>query len=86
MIRKPAASDLYGYYEEPNKMPAFGPEQLTTSDVEMVVRFLKNDYLPPRGPATPAAGKPAGGFPKATILACLRVRFDPCPHTKIGRS
>jgi hypothetical protein len=49
MIRKPAAPDLYGYYEEPNKMPAFGPEQLTTNDVEMVVRFLKNDYLPPLG-------------------------------------
>jgi quinol-cytochrome oxidoreductase complex cytochrome b subunit/mono/diheme cytochrome c family protein len=47
MIRKPAAPDLYGFYEEPNKMPAFGPEQLSTIDLEMMVRFLKNDYLPP---------------------------------------
>ena len=39
-------------------MPAFGPEQLTTNDVEMVVRFLKNDYLPPcqTTPMSKAAG------------------------------
>ena len=29
-------------------MPPFGPEQLTDNDVDMVIRFLKNDYqIPP---------------------------------------
>jgi ubiquinol-cytochrome c reductase cytochrome b subunit len=47
MIRRPTASDLYGYYDEPDHMPPFGPDQMTDNDVEMVIRFLKNDYPMP---------------------------------------
>jgi ubiquinol-cytochrome c reductase cytochrome b subunit len=61
MIRKPSAPDLYGYFEENNRMPPFGPEQLTGDDVEMVIRFLKKDYLPPTRTATSTAAHPAPG-------------------------
>jgi ubiquinol-cytochrome c reductase cytochrome b subunit len=46
MIHKPGAPDLYGYLEAKDRMPAFGPDQLTDNDVAMVVRYLKNDYIP----------------------------------------
>jgi quinol-cytochrome oxidoreductase complex cytochrome b subunit/mono/diheme cytochrome c family protein len=52
MIRKPNAPDLYGYFEEKDRMPPFGPEQLTRNDVEMVIRYLRNDYPKPQRPAT----------------------------------
>jgi ubiquinol-cytochrome c reductase cytochrome b subunit len=45
MIRKPHAPDLYGFFEEANRMPPFGPEQVSQNDVDMIIRFLKNDYL-----------------------------------------
>ena len=51
MIRKPAAPDLYGYLEEKDQMPPFGPDQLTENDVDMVIRFLRNDYPMPDRPA-----------------------------------
>ena len=46
-------------------MPAFGPEQMTDNDVEMVVRFLRNDYLPPRQPQDPYSrgSRSRGGAP-----------------------
>ena len=34
-------------------MPPFGPEQLTDNDVDMVIRFLRNDYPMPDRPAGP---------------------------------
>lgn len=53
MIRKPHATDKYGYLyggdqdtEVPN-MPAFPPDQLTNSDLVMIIRYLKGDYIPP---------------------------------------
>jgi ubiquinol-cytochrome c reductase cytochrome b subunit len=46
MIHKPGAPDLYGYFEKKDdQMPPFSEEQLTTNDVDMLVRYLKNDYL-----------------------------------------
>ena len=60
-------------------MPPFGPDQLTANDVDMVVRYLKNDYLPPPASSTPI--KPSHGrqsrFPKGRSLVlpqALRVR------------
>jgi ubiquinol-cytochrome c reductase cytochrome b subunit len=49
MIRRPRSSDKYGYLDgdQPNQMPAFGADQLTASDLDVVVRFLKNDYVKP---------------------------------------
>ena len=45
MIRKPGAPDLYGFFEDKAQMPPFGPDQLRGNDVEMIIRFLHNDYL-----------------------------------------
>jgi ubiquinol-cytochrome c reductase cytochrome b subunit len=47
MIRRPTAPDLYGFYDEKDKMPPFGPDQMTANDVEMVIRYLKGDYPMP---------------------------------------
>ena len=44
MIRKPGATDLYGFLEANDQMPAFGADQLTENDVDMVARFLNGDY------------------------------------------
>ena len=55
MIRKPGAPDLYGYFEGKEQMPPFGPEQLTDNDVDMVIRFLRNDYPMPDRPAGTSA-------------------------------
>ncbi|AGA30753.1 cytochrome b N-terminal domain-containing protein [Singulisphaera acidiphila] len=45
MIHKPGAPDLYGYLEKKDQMPAFTSEQLTKNDVNMLVRYLQNDYF-----------------------------------------
>jgi ubiquinol-cytochrome c reductase cytochrome b subunit len=45
MIRKPNAADRYGFLEEEQKMPAFGSDQLTPNDLEMVTRYLQGDYI-----------------------------------------
>src|SRR5262249_3350458 len=60
MIRKPSAPDLYGYFEEKDRMPPFGLEQLTQNDLDMIIRYIKNDYLMPARPANPTAtaGRP----------------------------
>lgn len=63
MIRKPAAPDMYGYFEEPNRMPGFGPDQLTANDLEMVVRFLRNDYPMPASKPSPALVRTQGPAP-----------------------
>ena len=55
MIRKPGAPDLYGYLEAKDQMPAFGPDQLTENDVDMVVRYLRNDYPMPDRPVGTSA-------------------------------
>lgn len=63
MIRKPGAPDLYGYLEEKDRMPSFGHEQLTANDVEMVVRYIKGDYLMPGSEAQPPAAAPEKAAP-----------------------
>ncbi len=50
MVRKPAALDRYGYLEPKHQMPPFAAEQVSSRDLEMVVRFLKGDYLKPAAP------------------------------------
>jgi len=47
MVRNPRSSDKYGFLDEkqPNQMPAFGADQLTSSDLDVVVRYLKDDYV-----------------------------------------
>jgi ubiquinol-cytochrome c reductase cytochrome b subunit len=51
MIRKPGAPDQYGFFEGEERMPPFGADQLTRSDIEMIIRYLKNDYpVPGRTP------------------------------------
>lgn len=56
MIRKPGAPDRYGFLDAKGQMPGFGHDQLTQPDVEMIVRYLRNDYIA----AEPAALKAAG--------------------------
>jgi quinol-cytochrome oxidoreductase complex cytochrome b subunit/mono/diheme cytochrome c family protein len=49
MIRKPRSSDKYGFVDEKqeNQMPAFGPDQIIASDLDALVRYLKDDYARP---------------------------------------
>jgi ubiquinol-cytochrome c reductase cytochrome b subunit len=44
MIHKPGAGDRYGFLDEKDQMPSFGPDQLTQNDVDMVIRYLRGDY------------------------------------------
>jgi ubiquinol-cytochrome c reductase cytochrome b subunit len=44
MTRKPGAADKYGYLDAKDQMPAFGDDQLSANDMDMIIRFLKNDY------------------------------------------
>jgi hypothetical protein len=55
MIRKPRSSDKYGFLNEKleSQMPAFGHDQIISSDLDALVRFLKDDYAKPA--ATTAA-------------------------------
>jgi quinol-cytochrome oxidoreductase complex cytochrome b subunit/mono/diheme cytochrome c family protein len=52
MIRNPRSSDKYGFLDEKqeNQMPAFGPDQIITSDLDALVRYLKGDFV--KSPAT----------------------------------
>lgn len=47
MVRKPGAVDRYGFLEPKHQMPAFPADQLSRSDLDMVVRYLQGDYLKP---------------------------------------
>lgn len=49
MIRHPRSSDRYGFVDEkhPGQMPAFGEDQITASDLETLIRYLKGDYPKP---------------------------------------
>jgi ubiquinol-cytochrome c reductase cytochrome b subunit len=66
MVRKPGAPDRYGFLAGHRKMPAFGTEQISDGDLEMVIRYVKGDYPggaacdPPLGPR-PLEGTTAGG-------------------------
>ena len=54
MIRKPRSSDKYGFLNEKqeNQMPPFGPDQIISSDLDALVRYLKDDYPKPAANAT----------------------------------
>ena len=51
MIKRPGSPHLYGYLAEDQAMPAFDAEQLPPNDLDMVVRFLKRQYVEPRNGA-----------------------------------
>ncbi len=55
MIRKPRSSDRYAFLDEKqeNQMPAFGPDQIISSDLDALVRYLKDDYAKPAASAAP---------------------------------
>jgi hypothetical protein len=56
VIKKPGVSTLYGFLEPKDQMPPFA-DQLTPTDIETIVRFLKNDYPGAPGSAG-ASSKP----------------------------
>jgi ubiquinol-cytochrome c reductase cytochrome b subunit len=66
MIHKPGAPDVYGYLEKKDQMPSMA-DQLTDNDVRTVVRYLRNDYVPPE----PSGGKPAGSS-RAEVAATAK--------------
>ena len=51
MIRNPRSSDKYGFLDpkHPGQMPAFGEDQVSASDLETLIRYLKGDYPQPAG-------------------------------------
>lgn len=55
MIRRPNAEDRYGYLAEKQRMPESGADALTDGDLNMILRYLANDYLPPSDAPTVAA-------------------------------
>ncbi|RUL88952.1 cytochrome b N-terminal domain-containing protein [Tautonia sociabilis] len=48
MIEEPGARDLYGYLAEHEQMPGFAG-QLTDEDLDVIVRLLRGEFLPPVG-------------------------------------
>lgn len=69
MVRKPGASDRYGYLPENQKMPAFGVDQVSENDLSMITRYLRGEYAPP-GPA-PKAG-PLSSSPRLAVSPASR--------------
>jgi ubiquinol-cytochrome c reductase cytochrome b subunit len=57
MIRKPGSADKYGFLQPKDQMPAFGHDQMSDNDVDMVIRYMKGDY--PR--ATPESSRELKG-------------------------
>ena len=74
MIHKPGASDLYGFLETKDQMPAFASDQLTENDVTTLIRFLKNDYLGAPRPQESRA-RPRSSGPPARDRALDRRRW-----------
>ena len=54
MVRKPRSSDKYGFLDEKQEtqMPAFGADQIIASDLDALVRYLKDDYAKPAAATT----------------------------------
>ena len=52
MVRDPRSSDKYGFLDSkhPGQMPVFGDDQVSASDLEAFIRYLKGDYPEPDGP------------------------------------
>jgi ubiquinol-cytochrome c reductase cytochrome b subunit len=63
MIRKPNAPDRYGFLEKEQKMPAFGPDQLTTNDVQMVIRYFRGEYVKTRAKPVAESSPPSQDHP-----------------------
>ena len=62
MIRKPNAQDLYGFFDDKAQMPPFGLDQLSGNDLEMIIRFLHDDYpMPGSGSPESLAGTTVKG-------------------------
>jgi mono/diheme cytochrome c family protein len=75
MIKKPGATDLYGFLEQPGRMASFDG-QLTENDVTTLVRFLKRDYLTPtRLSEAPPGTRSEGRFDRHEAI--LRGRKSP---------
>jgi ubiquinol-cytochrome c reductase cytochrome b subunit len=66
MVRKPGASDRYGFLGEHQKMPEFGQDQLSENDLNMVIRYLQGDYSRPSTARAPGSGS---GAPRLTSSA-----------------
>jgi mono/diheme cytochrome c family protein len=49
MVRKPRSSDRYGFLDAAleHQMPAFGPDRLRSADLDVLIRYIKGDYVPP---------------------------------------
>ena len=49
MVRNPRSSDRYGFLSarHPGQMPAFGDDQITPSDLQTLIRYVKGDYPKP---------------------------------------
>ena len=62
MIHKPGALDLYGYLEPADQMPAFTNAQLADNDMNMLVRYIRDDYFK-------AAPPEAGSKSEAKVAA-----------------
>jgi quinol-cytochrome oxidoreductase complex cytochrome b subunit/mono/diheme cytochrome c family protein len=61
MIRKPNAADRYGFLEKEQKMPAFNTDQLSSNDLQMVILYLRGDYV--KAAASPRVETPAAAQP-----------------------
>jgi quinol-cytochrome oxidoreductase complex cytochrome b subunit/mono/diheme cytochrome c family protein len=65
MVRKPGAPDRYGFLGDQQKMPPFGPDQVSDNDVNMVVRFLRGDYPRPAADSVAVSGPGMPSTPTA---------------------
>ena len=65
MIRKPGAADRYGFLGDQQKMPPFGPDQVSDNDVNMVVRYLRGDYPRPAADSVAVSGPGTPSTPSA---------------------
>ena len=61
MIRKPSAADKYGFLYAEQKMPAFDTDQVSPNDLDMVIRYLRGEYL--KAVASPSIEKPTAAPP-----------------------
>ena len=51
MIRKPRSADKYGFFGRKawqTRCPAFGLDQITPSDLDALIRIIKDDYAQAR--------------------------------------
>jgi hypothetical protein len=78
-IRHPDAARHYG---EKNRMPAYSPEQLSDSDLELLVRWMTKDYTPTIVDDYPnqlAAFSATSGDPEAPDAAAASAAVEQMP-------